>query len=154
MIVDGEGQFKYQDFLIFSNQFRTKYDQLVEAKNSGQCAMVLAKNVTITIVSDRFLQTQPYAILSRVVDDNVKAQLLQVHTKLIGHQLPMREVIYSYCFFNPLKVYISFTIGSLMNFFSFLLDCWSIIYIQYNIPSSPKIMCKMSCAGYCCCIYK
>jgi hypothetical protein len=28
---------------------------LVEAKNYGRCAMVLVKNVTTTIISDRFL---------------------------------------------------------------------------------------------------
>jgi hypothetical protein len=52
MIADGESQFKYQDVFIFSNQFRIKYDQLVEAKNYSQCVMVLVKNVTRTIVSD------------------------------------------------------------------------------------------------------
>jgi hypothetical protein len=41
MIADGESQFN-QDVLTFSNQFRTEYDQLVEFKNSSQCAMVSA----------------------------------------------------------------------------------------------------------------
>jgi hypothetical protein len=93
---------------------------LVEAKNYGQCAMVLVKNVTTTIVGDQFIQTQSFLILSKVVDDNVKAQLLQLHTKLISHQPHVREVTYSCCFFNPfLRMYISFTIGSLMIFSPF-----------------------------------
>jgi hypothetical protein len=54
MIVDGEGQFN-QDVLAFSNQSRKKYDQLVEAKNYSQCAMVLIKNVIATIVGNWFL---------------------------------------------------------------------------------------------------
>jgi hypothetical protein len=54
MIVDGEGEFN-QDVLVLGNQFKIKYDQLVEAKNYGRCAMVLVKNVTTTIISDRFL---------------------------------------------------------------------------------------------------
>jgi hypothetical protein len=58
---------------------------LVEAKNYSQCAMVLIKNVIATIVGNWFLWTQPYTILSIVVDDNVKTWLLQLHTKLIGH---------------------------------------------------------------------
>jgi hypothetical protein len=52
MIVGGEGQFDY-DVLVFGNQFKTKYDQLVEIKNYSQYAMMLVKNVTTTI-SDWF----------------------------------------------------------------------------------------------------
>jgi hypothetical protein len=55
MIANGEGELN-QDVLVLGNQFKIKYDQLVEAKNYGQCAMVLVKNVTTTIISDRFLR--------------------------------------------------------------------------------------------------
>jgi hypothetical protein len=45
MIVDGEIKFD-KDVLVFGNQFRIEYDQLVETKNYSQCVMVLVKNVT------------------------------------------------------------------------------------------------------------
>jgi hypothetical protein len=60
--------------------------------------MSLVKNVIATIVNNRSFQTQPYTILSKMVDDNVTAQLVQLHIKLIGHQPLVKEVIYSCCF--------------------------------------------------------
>jgi hypothetical protein len=54
MIVNGEGEFN-QNVLVLGNQFRIEYDQLVEAKDYGQFAIMLVKNVTTTIISDRFL---------------------------------------------------------------------------------------------------
>ncbi len=45
MIVDGEDEFN-QNVLVLGNQFKIEYNQLVEAKNYGRCAMVLVKNVT------------------------------------------------------------------------------------------------------------
>jgi hypothetical protein len=55
-----------------------------------------------------------------VVDDDMKTQLFQLHTKLIGNQPLVRELIYSCYLFNLIfRLYISFTIGSLMIFFSF-----------------------------------
>ncbi len=71
MIVDGEGKFD-QDVLVFGNQFKIEYDQLVEAKTSSQCVMVLVKNGTTIKINNRFLQAQPYIILFKGVDDNVK----------------------------------------------------------------------------------
>jgi len=97
MIVDCESQFD-QIVFAFSDQFKTKYDQLVEAKNFNQCVMVLVKNVIAIIVDNWSFQTQPYTILSKMVDDSVKAQLLQLHIKLFGHQPLVKEVIYSCCF--------------------------------------------------------
>jgi hypothetical protein len=72
MIVDGESQFD-QIVLAFSNQFKTKNDQLVETKKINQCVMVLVKNVIATIVDNRSFQTQPFTILSKMIDDNAKA---------------------------------------------------------------------------------
>jgi hypothetical protein len=54
---------------------------LLEAKKIGQCVMVLMKNVIATTIDDRFFQAQPYIILFRVVDDDVREQLLPFHTK-------------------------------------------------------------------------
>jgi hypothetical protein len=86
MIVDGEGQFD-QNVFVFGNQFKIEYDQLVEAKNSSQCVMVLVKNVTTIKINNRFLRAQPYTILSKGVDDNVRTQLFQLYTKLIATNL-------------------------------------------------------------------
>jgi len=66
----------------------------------------------------------------RVVDDDVKTQLFQLHTKLTSNQPPMKELIYSCYLFNLIfRLYISFTIGSFMIFvFGGLLE-----YYLYSI---------------------
>lgn len=152
MIVNGEGQFD-QDVLVFGNQFRIEYNQLVKAKNSSQCVMVLVKNVIAITINNQFLWAQPYTILSKGVDDNVKTQLFQLHTKLTCHQPPMRKVIYSCYFFNPFwKLYVFSTIGSLM--ISFFQVVGGIIYTQSSSPSFANFLCRMSCVGYCCCTYE
>lgn len=56
LIVDGESQFD-QIVLIFSNQFKIEYDQLVEAKKFNQCVMVLVKNMIAIIVDNQSFQT-------------------------------------------------------------------------------------------------
>jgi hypothetical protein len=38
------------------NNFKIEYDQLVEAYNGGQCAMLLIKNVTTTSKGDQYLR--------------------------------------------------------------------------------------------------
>jgi hypothetical protein len=48
LIVDGEGKFN-QNIIVFGNNFKTKYEQLLEAYNRGQCVMVLIKNKKTTI---------------------------------------------------------------------------------------------------------
>jgi len=48
---NGEGVFD-QNILTFGNNFRTKYEQLLEAYNGNQCVMVLIKNVTTTLKGD------------------------------------------------------------------------------------------------------
>jgi hypothetical protein len=45
LIVDGKGKFD-QNVLLLGNNFKTKYGQLFETYNGGQCVMVLIKNVT------------------------------------------------------------------------------------------------------------
>ncbi len=39
LIANGEGEFD-QDIFVLGNNFRTKYEQLLEAYNEGHCAMV------------------------------------------------------------------------------------------------------------------
>ncbi len=55
LIADGEGEFD-QDIFVTSNNFKTKYEQLLEVYNGVHYAMVLIKNVTITIKGDRYLK--------------------------------------------------------------------------------------------------
>jgi hypothetical protein len=45
LIVNGKGEFEQVIFSL-GNNFKTKYEQLLEAYNGGQCAMGLIKNVT------------------------------------------------------------------------------------------------------------
>jgi len=47
LIIDGKGEFD-QDIFILNNNFRTKYEQFLEAYNGGQSVMVLIKNVITT----------------------------------------------------------------------------------------------------------
>ncbi len=49
--VNGEGEFD-QNILTFGNNFRTKYEQLLEVYNGSQSAMILIKNVTTTLKGD------------------------------------------------------------------------------------------------------
>ncbi len=42
---NGKGEFD-QNILIFGNNFRTKYEQLLEAYNGSQSFMILIKNMT------------------------------------------------------------------------------------------------------------
>jgi len=62
LITDREGEFD-QNIFAFGNNFKTKYEQLLEAYNEGHCAMVLIKNVTTTITKrDQYLRAQHYTI--------------------------------------------------------------------------------------------
>jgi len=69
LIVDGKIEFN-QAVLAFGNNFKTKYEQLLEAYNGGHCGMVLIKNVTTT-KGDQYLMAQHYTILTKVVDDTI-----------------------------------------------------------------------------------
>jgi hypothetical protein len=51
LIANGEGEFD-QYIFVFCNNFKTKYDQLLEAYNGCQCIMVLIKNVTTRSKAD------------------------------------------------------------------------------------------------------
>jgi len=51
LIVNGKVEFN-QVVLAFGNNFKTKYEQLLEAYNGGHCGMVLIKNVTTTTKGD------------------------------------------------------------------------------------------------------
>jgi hypothetical protein len=91
LIVDGESEF-IQDVLTFANNFKTKYDQLLEVYNGGQCVMLLIKNVTTTSKGDQYLKEQHYTILTKVVDETTRVCLLQLHNKLSNAQHALKEV--------------------------------------------------------------
>ncbi len=55
LIIDGESEFD-QDVFALGNNFKTEYEELLEAYNEGQCAMVLIKNVASK--EDWYLRTQ------------------------------------------------------------------------------------------------
>ncbi len=75
LIIDGEGEFDPKVPAI-GNNFKTKYEQLFEAYNGDQCAMVLIKNVTtMTSKGDQYLKAQHYTILTKVVDGAIQACL-------------------------------------------------------------------------------
>jgi hypothetical protein len=47
LITYGKDEFD-QDVFALGNNFKTKYEQLLEAYNGGHCAMVVIKNVITT----------------------------------------------------------------------------------------------------------
>jgi hypothetical protein len=90
-IANGEGEFD-QDVLILGNNFRTKYEQLLEAYNVGQCVMVLIKNVTKFSKGNQYLKAQHYTILTKVVDETIRTRILQLHKKLSSAQFAFIKV--------------------------------------------------------------
>ncbi len=53
MIMNWKGKFD-EDVLMIGNNFKLKYEQVLEAYNKGQCAMVLIKNMVATSKGDWF----------------------------------------------------------------------------------------------------
>ncbi len=51
----GKGEFN-QDVFIMGNNFKIKYEQLLETYNACQCIMVLIKNVIGIYKGDKFLK--------------------------------------------------------------------------------------------------
>jgi hypothetical protein len=47
LFTHGEGEFD-ENIFVLNNNFRLKYEQLLQAYIGGQCGMVLIKNVTTT----------------------------------------------------------------------------------------------------------
>jgi hypothetical protein len=91
MIIIGEGEFD-QDVLIMGNNFKLEYEELLEAYNRRQCAMVLIKNMVATSKGDQFLQAQHYTIFNKLVDEGVRACLLQLHNKLSSTRPTFKEI--------------------------------------------------------------
>jgi len=91
LIVDAKGEFD-QYIIAFGNNFKTKYDQLLEAYNGGQSAIVLIKSVTITPKGDWYLKAQHYTFLTKVVDEVIQARLLKLHNKLSSVQHALKGV--------------------------------------------------------------
>ncbi len=105
MITNGKGEFD-QDVLVFSNHFKIKYDQSLEAYNGGQFVMLLIKNVTTTSKGIWYIKAQHYTILTKVVYKTTWTHIFKLHSKLSGAQLALKEVSLSpilctiQCFFQ------------------------------------------------------
>ncbi len=91
LIVDGESEFN-QDVITFCNNFKTKYDQLLEAYNGDQCVMLLIENVTTTSKRDQYLKEQHYTILTKVVDETTQICFFQLRNKLSNAQPALKEI--------------------------------------------------------------
>jgi hypothetical protein len=75
LIANGGGEFD-QHVLALSNNFRTEYEQFLEAYNGGHYGMVMIKNVTTTKKGDQYLKAQHHTILTKVVDKATQTCLL------------------------------------------------------------------------------
>jgi hypothetical protein len=99
MIADGP-HFHDQDVISIGAHFKEEYDQLVENFYDGKCAMVLIKNVVATSYGDRHLRAQAYTIFTQIVEEDVRARLLDLHNTITGNQPPRREVCLIAFFLN------------------------------------------------------
>jgi hypothetical protein len=101
IIADGDND-NDNDIIALGPHFQKEYNQIVEAFNSGQCVMVLFKNITISSTGDRYLRTDPSTIISTVIDTFAQLQLQAIHNKLCTQaQTSSREVCYHlYHFFS------------------------------------------------------
>jgi hypothetical protein len=94
IIADGDND-NDNDIIALGPHFQKEYNQIVEAFNSGQCVMVLFKNITISSTGDRYLRTDPSTIISTVIDTFAQLQLQAIHNKLCTQaQTSSREVCY------------------------------------------------------------
>jgi hypothetical protein len=80
LIVNGKNEFD-QDVFTLGNNFKTKYEQLFQAYNGGQC--VLIENIATTSKGDQYLRRKLYTILKKVVDETSRARLFKLHDKLL-----------------------------------------------------------------------
>ncbi len=74
------------------NNFKTKYEQLLETYNEGQCKKVLIKNVVATSKINHFLKAQHSTISNKVVDEGVQPHLPYLHNNLSSTRLTLRKV--------------------------------------------------------------
>jgi hypothetical protein len=70
------------DVVAYGPQFQSGYNQIVEVFNSGQCVMVLIKNIAISQTKDRYLCGESSIIISTVVANFVQMQLHTIHNKM------------------------------------------------------------------------
>jgi hypothetical protein len=75
LIIDEKEEFDQNVFALGSN-FKTEYEQLLEAYNGGHCAMVLLKFVITTTKENQYLKGQRYKILTKVVDETIQTHHL------------------------------------------------------------------------------
>ena len=74
------------DVLAFSNQFKVEYKQVGETFNNGLCVMVLFKNISTTLLKDKYLITRNHTIITRVVDESTIMELQRVFEILARKQ--------------------------------------------------------------------
>jgi hypothetical protein len=67
LIISGKCEFD-QNVLALSNNYKTKYEQLLKAYNGRHCGMVLIKNMITKTKGDQYLKTQHYTIITKIVD--------------------------------------------------------------------------------------
>jgi len=76
-------------FLLLVTISEHDMNNFLKRTNGGHCGMVLIKNLIIT--------TQHYTILTKIMDEIIRAHLPQLHNKLSNAQSTIKEVI-SYFF--------------------------------------------------------
>ena len=82
IVVVGGCTESYHDVLALTNTFNVEYGHIVEAFNSGQCMMVLFKNILTTQTQDQYSVTRSHTIITIVTDHSVHMQLQVVHERM------------------------------------------------------------------------
>ncbi len=58
------------------NNFKTKYEQILEVYNELQLVIFLINNVVTTSKRNRYLKTQHYTVFIKVIDESVQSDFL------------------------------------------------------------------------------
>ena len=94
IVADGIGE-EDHDTVGFSRAFHDEYTKIKTAFESGEKVLVMFKNITTTSKYDRFLKTDGYTIVTPVIDEEERAKLLDIYSRI--HNCPQtdcREVIF------------------------------------------------------------
>lgn len=81
VVADGCSDKDY-DVLAFTDQFKSEYEQVVDAFANGMCVMVLFKNISITQSGDKYLITKNHTIVTPVADESTRLLLQDVFVKM------------------------------------------------------------------------
>jgi hypothetical protein len=91
-MVANKPNFYDQDVISIGTHLKEEYEHIVKTYQSGQCTMILIKNVSITKYGDRHMHADNFTIFTKVVEEVVRARLINLHNKFTKNQPSVKEV--------------------------------------------------------------